>query len=97
MFIQILRRLGAIQNRLEYVLSVSEISVDTTSSAILHIEDADIVKQVLKRLIIAVKMSHLCGVLSQSLRRKEPPPFAECVATINRIEKGLLYNYLACQ
>ncbi|MFG6120931.1 hypothetical protein [Thalassobacillus sp. B23F22_16] len=46
--------------------------------------------------IIAVEMSHLCGVLSQSLRRKEPP-FAECIATINRIEKGLLYNYLACQ
>ncbi|WP_299092403.1 LacI family DNA-binding transcriptional regulator, partial [uncultured Metabacillus sp.] len=24
-------------------------------------------------MIIAVEMSHLCGVLSQSLRRKEPP------------------------
>lgn len=46
--------------------------------------------------IIAVEMSRLCEVLSQSLRRKEPP-FAECIATINRIEKGLLYNYLACQ
>ncbi len=46
-------------------------------------------------LIIAVKMSHLCGVLSQSLRRKEPP-FAECRATINRKRKSLLYNNLAC-
>ncbi|WP_249365735.1 hypothetical protein [Cytobacillus citreus] len=34
--------------------------------------------------------------LSQSLWSKEPP-FAEWRATINRIKKNLLYNYVACK
>ncbi len=49
-----------------------------------------------RTVIIAVELSHLCGVLSQSLRSKEPP-IAEWRATINRIKKSLLYNYVACK
>jgi hypothetical protein len=48
------------------------------------------------KVIIADELSHLCGVLSQSLRRKEPPS-AEWRAIINRIKKSLLYNYVACK
>jgi len=48
------------------------------------------------QLIIAGELSHLCGILSQSMRSKEPP-FAERRTTLIRIKKSLLYNNVACK
>src|SRR5699024_12512086 len=45
------------------------------------------------RLSVAVKLSHLCGVLSQSVRKNEPPSADGRSNKLNRVTSCILHSH----